>query len=60
MLYTEQITKGIQMLWKCMQGPNKENCMSCADKIKNSVMNLTSTIPNVSKNETFSLKKNFF
>ncbi|KAF5306145.1 hypothetical protein FQR65_LT07421 [Abscondita terminalis] len=39
---TEQVTKGIQQLWQCIQGPQREDCLNCADKIKTAVKQLTS------------------
>ncbi|KAK4875771.1 hypothetical protein RN001_012193 [Aquatica leii] len=42
MHYTEQVTKGIQQLWQYIQGPQRQDCVSCADRIKTAVKQLTS------------------
>lgn len=44
---TEQVTKGIQQLWKCIQGPQRDECIPCADRIKLAVSNLTAAVPAV-------------
>lgn len=41
---TEQVTKGIQQLWSCIQGPQREDCVNCADRIKLAVSHLTAAV----------------
>ncbi|XP_018329559.1 ARF GTPase-activating protein GIT2 [Agrilus planipennis] len=48
---TEQVTKGIQELWKCIQGLERNDCLIYAEKIKAAVENLAAAIPLESANE---------
>lgn len=45
---TEQITRTIQQLCKCIQEPDKEECVVSAEKVKVSVVRLASHLPKVS------------
>ncbi|KRT81895.1 Ankyrin repeat-containing protein [Oryctes borbonicus] len=49
---TEQITKSIQQLIHCIQGPDRENCLLYADKVRYAVTQLSATIPEDNKGET--------
>ncbi|KAB0795589.1 hypothetical protein PPYR_12428 [Photinus pyralis] len=51
MVCTENVTKGIQQLWLCIQGPNREDCLRCADEIKHAVTQLTAAVSMVNDGE---------
>lgn len=44
---TEQITRTIQQLCRSIQEPEKEECVSSAEKVKLSVVRLASHLPKV-------------
>lgn len=50
---TEQITRTIQELCKAIQEPDKEECVTSAEKVKVSVVRLASVLPKVLVNVQF-------
>ncbi|CAH1112515.1 unnamed protein product [Psylliodes chrysocephalus] len=53
---TEQITRTIQELCKAIQEPDKEECVTSAEKVKVSVVRLASVLPKVLETEADRLK----